>query len=125
MGSTSAVIENMWSIAHPHMSLNFEKRTKGLLVLDSWVEKNLLEENLRFEKICQKGFEFNGKGLVFPTGHIKLTDNSLGKKKVYEALLLKTCVGKSYCLPAKSDYKENYKLPYGFDSIYFYNEDEE
>lgn len=94
-------------------------------MLDSWVEKNLLEESLRFEKICQKGFEFNGKGLVFPTGHIKLTDNSLGKKKVYEALLLKICVGKSYCLPAKSDYKENYKLPYGFDSIYFYNEDEE
>ena len=40
---------------------------------------------------------------------------------------MKIAVGKSYCLPAKNYInKENSKLlPYGFDSIYFYNEDEE
>jgi hypothetical protein len=40
-------------------------------------------------------------------------------------LFLKICVGKSYCLPAKSILKDNYKLPSGFDSIYFYNEEDE
>lgn len=34
-------------------------------------------------------------------------------------------VGKSYCLPSKSSLKDKYKLPFGFDSIYLYNEDED
>ena len=49
----------------------------------------------------------------------------MSKNKTYEVLLLKIAVGKSYCLPTKSIIKDNYKLPYGFDSIYFYNEDDE
>ena len=40
-------------------------------------------------------------------------------------LFLKISVGKSYCLQAKNILKDNYKLPTGFDSIYFYNEEDE
>lgn len=53
---------------------------------------------------------------------MKLKENNIGKNKVYEVLLVKIAVGKSYCLPAKTVVKDNYKLPYGFDSIYFFNE---
>jgi hypothetical protein len=35
---------------------------------------------------------------------------------------MKIAVGKSYCMPSKS---QNYKLPSGFDSIYLYDEDDE
>lgn len=84
----------------------------------------MLDENNRLEKICFKGFDFASGGLLFPTGQIKLNDNQFGKNKIYEFLLLKIAVGKSYCLPSKTTNKDKVKLPYGFDSIYLYNEDQ-
>lgn len=59
---------------------------------------------------------------MFQTGHIKLKEVSSSKNKVYEILCMKIAVGKSYCMPSKS---QNYKLPSGFDSIYLYDEDDE
>jgi hypothetical protein len=49
----------------------------------------------------------------------------MSKNKSYEVLLLKVAVGKSYCLPSKAAIGEKYKLPFGFDSIYLYNEEDE
>lgn len=62
---------------------------KGLLVLDSWLESAYLDENNRVEKVCSKGFEFPPSGLLFPTGHIKLSEGNTGRGKVYESFLLK------------------------------------
>ncbi|CAK72944.1 unnamed protein product (macronuclear) [Paramecium tetraurelia] len=123
-GYTSATVKNIWTITNPHMTQTFEKASKGLLTLDSWLEISLLDENNRMEKVCTKGFEFPQTGLRFPTGHIKLQDN-IQPGRVYELLLLKIAVGKSYCLPDKTSMKDKYKLIQGFDSIYLYNEDED
>lgn len=62
---------------------------KGLLVLDSWLESANLDENNRVEKVCSKGFEFPQNGLLFPTGHIKLSEGSIARGKIYEFFLLK------------------------------------
>lgn len=80
-----------------------------MLVLDSWLESTALDENNRMEKVCSKGFEFPPQGLKFPTGHIKLQEN-IQPNRVYELLLMKVAVGKSYCLPDKSSMKDKYKL---------------
>lgn len=55
------------------------------------------------EKVCSKGFEFPPSGLMFPTGHIKLAEGNIGRGRIYEFFLLKIAVGKSYCLPSKSN----------------------
>lgn len=123
LGSTCSIVKNLWSIASGNNSYNFEKNNKGLLTLDCWLETNVLDENNRLEKVCLKGFDFPAGGLLFPTGQIKLGDSQFGKNKVYEFLLLRIAVGKSYCIPASNTNKDKYKLPYGFDSIYLYNED--
>ena len=107
LGSTCAVVKNLWSIASGNNSYNFEKNNKGLLTLDCWLETNVLDENNRLEKVCLKGFDFPAGGLLFPTGQIKLGDSQFGKNKV----------------PASNTNKDKYKLPYGFDSIYLFNED--
>ncbi|KAM3142405.1 hypothetical protein pb186bvf_005562 [Paramecium bursaria] len=124
LGSTTATIKNLWSISNPHMTQQFEKISKGTLVLDSWMETQALDENNRIEKVCQKGFEFPPSGLKFPTGHIRLQDQ-IQRNKTYQMILSRIAVGKSYCLPDKTAMKDKYKLIQGFESIYLFNEDED
>jgi hypothetical protein len=38
VGSTAPVLSNIWSIASAHITTNFDKRTAGMLVLDSWID---------------------------------------------------------------------------------------
>ena len=52
-------------------------------------------------------------------GHLRL--NIKTRNKTYELLLLKIAIGKSYFLSSMNIVKENYKLSYGFDSIYYYD----
>ena len=72
MGSCSARISNIWNIASGHISYNFEKNNEGLLILDSWLESKVLDENNNVEKICQRGLQFAKQGLCFPTGIITI-----------------------------------------------------
>jgi hypothetical protein len=76
------------------------------------------------ERICSRGFDFPANGLLFPTGHITLSQPFL-KNRTYEVLLVKLAVGKSYPLGSKKYAKSKLRIPYGFDSIYIYNEEED
>jgi len=66
-----------------------------MLVLDSWLETSILDENNRMEKVCAKGFEFPPQGLKFPTGHIKIQEN-IQPSRIYEFLLLKIAGNKCF-----------------------------
>jgi len=120
LGSSTAVCRNIWSIANANISLNFEKKNKGLLFLDSWIDTSTLTDNNNPEKVCQRGFDFPLGGLLFPTGHIQLNqENYRGKNKVFEFFVVRAAVGRSYSLSVKNTDKirEKRKLPQGFDSV--------
>eukprot|EP00825_Cyclidium_porcatum_P032309 TRINITY_DN3461_c0_g2_i2.p1 TRINITY_DN3461_c0_g2~~TRINITY_DN3461_c0_g2_i2.p1 ORF type:complete len:495 (-),score=76.17 TRINITY_DN3461_c0_g2_i2:559-2013(-) len=62
----------------------------------------------------------------FPTGYIQIDQNQMQKSQTFEILYLKIAVGKSFCIPKTQENRvDNFKLPFGFDSIYYYVEDED
>ncbi len=87
-------------------------------MVDSWIETSFLDDNNSLENIVEKGFEFTSSGLVFPTGHITLTNQD--KSGTQELLLARIAVGKPLCVKANEGGPINDKrfLPPGFDSVY-------
>ena len=82
--SPTAKLLNVWSIGNPHLTIQFEKRTQvilliqfkmncstiiqGILVVDSWLETSLLTEQNTITEISQKGFRIPSSGMAFGTG---------------------------------------------------------
>jgi len=128
LASSTVVCKNIYSISNPNISLNFDKKNKGLLILDSWLDINRLNESNSPDKVCQRGFEFSSGGLIFPTGHITLDqDNYKTKNRVHELFVVRAAVGRPYSVAQKNldRIRDKRKLPQGFDSVYILYEDED
>lgn len=128
LGTTTASVKNIWSVASPHNTFTFEKKNKGKLTLDSWLETALLDQGNKLEKVLTKGFDFPSSGLMFPTGHLTLSESTYVSAKLIEVMLCKVSVGKSYCVNAKNFstgmFNSKSSLPPGFESIYLYVDEE-
>ncbi|CAG9322258.1 unnamed protein product [Blepharisma stoltei] len=121
IGSTAPVVKQIWSVASAHQAINFDKRTQGVLVLDSWIDTSSLDENNRLEDVCSKGFKCPPGGVYFRIGNVQLANGPLAYNKTYEFLLVKVGIGKSYSINAATVESDSLQVPRGYDSIYLYN----
>lgn len=124
LGTSTAIIKNMWSVSKPHLNLQFEKMAsqKNKLKINSFVDVRSLDSSTSLERIIKEGFDIPEAGKKFTTGFFQLEkEDSSG---VYKILLCKVAVGKSLCLPIKKrgvkvqNKVKRTTLPPGFDSIY-------
>ena len=121
-------IHSLWEISNPQLTLQFEKRTKGLLVLDAWVQVNttgpLGPDNTDEDAIIERGFAITASqgedgtpaGLRFTVGRIPM-DNTTGSKDVTvrRMMLCKIAVGRAY--NATEDFAKLAAIPEGYDSF--------
>jgi len=119
IGSTCPVIKQMWSVASPQLTTNFDKKSQ-MKVVDCWVNLSHLGEENRLEDTCKRGFKIPKPGLVFTTGSIKLPEDTYGYSKTYEYLFCKVAVGKSYCVNMET-LEGELAVPEGYESILLYN----
>eukprot|EP01112_Ceratiomyxa_fruticulosa_P001217 TRINITY_DN1121_c0_g2_i1.p1 TRINITY_DN1121_c0_g2~~TRINITY_DN1121_c0_g2_i1.p1 ORF type:complete len:764 (-),score=147.66 TRINITY_DN1121_c0_g2_i1:176-2467(-) len=124
--SPSATVTHVWSLASPHVTIQFERRVTGLLVLDSWVEAARLHDHNSVADLAQRGFKFPPQGMVFPTGSIllkSLQKGGLRGKRTYEFVLCKIGVGRSYCIEDSAPTTKPF-IPEGYDSLYLHKSEE-
>ena len=128
LGTSTAVIKNVWNITKPHLNQSFERNVmkKKLQVIYSFVDTAELDKNTNLESIIKEGFEIPPDGRVFSTGLFKLSKSGASS---YRVLLCKTAVGKSLCYPHLKDIDEDPVKPKmmkeNFDSVYLKYDDEE
>ena len=102
-------------VENPSMVVAFERRSEGVLVLDSWVDAESLSGTANsLEQVTARGFQFpaSGQGAVFSSGRIDVAEQTPGT--VYTFLLCKIAVGKSAVIESES---ADAVLPRGSDSF--------
>ena len=83
--SSRAYVRKAWSLAGASsitastasaaMRTRFEERSKGLLVLPTWVLCNGLEESINsVSSVCERGFKVDGSGMVVQVERIFYKD---------------------------------------------------
>eukprot|EP00753_Platysulcus_tardus_P020567 PLAT8228.1.p1 GENE.PLAT8228.1~~PLAT8228.1.p1 ORF type:complete len:1035 (+),score=520.69 PLAT8228.1:50-3154(+) len=136
--STTVRDLNVWAVANPHLTMQHEKRSAGLLSLDTWVDVGGLGDYNSLSEVIQRGFHFppTGEGMVFETGNLRPDPDSgtpvpgsgeklggaaavmgSGGERTYLFLLCKIAVGRSYVL---DDPEAKRVLPPGYDSLYLH-----
>lgn len=59
LGTTSAVIKEIFKISNTHASSEFSNYAKGSIVLESFIETGKLVDQNNLQKVVQKGFDIN------------------------------------------------------------------
>jgi len=119
--STGAKVTAIYSVAAPHLTVQFDARTADKLVLHSWVDTRHLGELNTLADVCARGFKFPPSGMIFPTGVLVLPNSST---KNNEVLLCKVAVGHSMAIE-ESQLLRRQPLPEGFQSYYIHKSDQE
>ena len=92
----TSIIDNLSvkAIANPNLSVPFDRISRGLQVLESWVPLSSLSGSNTVENVCERGFNLNDFALGFPVdvGSIKI-DSFQGMNITY--VLCKIVVGNS------------------------------
>eukprot|EP00698_Gefionella_okellyi_P026326 TRINITY_DN9979_c0_g1_i1.p1 TRINITY_DN9979_c0_g1~~TRINITY_DN9979_c0_g1_i1.p1 ORF type:complete len:611 (-),score=136.11 TRINITY_DN9979_c0_g1_i1:121-1908(-) len=120
LGSTAAKVTAVHSVAAPHLTVQFESRTAGKLILDSWVDTRHLGEMNTLADVCTRGFRFPASGMIFPTGVLVLPNAQTSR--VQEVLLCKVGVGHSLAIEEEQLLRRP-PLPEGFNSYYIHKSD--
>jgi len=71
--STAVKDVNAWGISNPHLNVQYERRSQGLLAVDCWVDITTLDPvSNPIQEVCKRGFQMpdTGEGIVFHTGNI-------------------------------------------------------
>eukprot|EP00833_Pecoramyces_ruminatium_P010462 jgi/Orpsp1_1/1184494/evm.model.c7180000089744.1 len=123
--ASTVQIINAFTVSNPHLSVQFERRCRDILTLNSWVDScNLIGKNSE-DNIFKEGFKFSSSesGMKFSVGHIKYIpskdDNEESIKKI---LLCRIGVGRAYA--TKESDLTTTELPDGYDSYYIIKDDE-
>lgn len=126
MHASTVRICSAWEVSNPQLTLQFEKRAKDLLTLDSWLDVSNLPLGNSEEETVKKGFQFTGStgGMKFTMGRIKIGEseggNSDGANQVggvirKRMLLCKVAVGRAY--NATEELAKVATIPEGYDSF--------
>jgi hypothetical protein len=101
---------------------------QGKLVVDSWVNSNVLDDLNPIERVVSSGFVVPDSGAIFATGEIgDIADFEEGTTvpsgpRRYEFMLCKIGVGRSYLMEVQS-VDASTEIPTGFHSIYVHHGD--
>lgn len=115
--STGARVTSIYSVAAPHLTVQFEARTAGQLVLDSWVDTRHLGDLNTLGDVCTRGFRFPPTGMIFPTGMLVLPPGNTSRS--FEVLLCKVGVGR-YMPVDENNLASRPPLPDGYQSYYLH-----
>jgi len=117
----------VWKVENPHLGVQFQKRTAGMLVLDAWVDATTLGEQNAVQSVFSRGFKFpaSGAGMGFTHGNCHLGGGGGGGGGAAQAaaaaggahqfLYTQIGVGRSFVMDDPAAKKV---LPPGYDSIY-------
>lgn len=107
--ASTARISSAWEISNPQLTHAFERRTRGLLAVDSWLEVNSKEEE---EELIRKGVEIEAGGYrKFKTGKLDLKEGAVKGKRL---VLCKVAIGRALNAQEK-DLPPS--IPEGYDSL--------
>jgi hypothetical protein len=117
----------IWTLANPNLSVKFDKKTDGLLVLDSWVPTSVLKGENSLESICERGFAFQNEkyGYPFNVGSFKMDAINNRNSTYITCVLCSVAVGASLVASSLDEAKQILKsrlFPIECDSLYIENE---
>ena len=75
--STACKVGRIWAIANPHLTMQFESRSQGVLVHDTWVDVAKLGAENYIQDLCVRGFKFPTNGMMFNVGTVTTQGISL------------------------------------------------
>jgi hypothetical protein len=108
---------SVWKIINPELQYRFERRSSGMLRLQSWYNADLCVEQNSLENVCSGGFQIDKSqesGFYLPIGVIK-TIGDLEEQRECCFLLLDVAVGRSYVYDGSL---RSAPIPNGYDSLY-------
>eukprot|EP00388_Colpodella_angusta_P008078 GDKJ01022330.1.p1 GENE.GDKJ01022330.1~~GDKJ01022330.1.p1 ORF type:complete len:650 (+),score=104.67 GDKJ01022330.1:104-1951(+) len=139
---TSCVkLQNAWSVTIPKLESDFKKRTKGTLVMDTWVDAASLSFDNSLQDVCSRGFKVPTKGLRVSLGNLGIPgisppDNSqesyaisnarvAAGRRLFEFILCKAGIGRSIVLNSEEELlSDRFELPIGYDSVFLKSQKE-
>eukprot|EP00842_Homolaphlyctis_polyrhiza_P006860 jgi/Hompol1/763/HPOL_005432-RA len=118
--ASTARIVAAYAISNPHISLQFERRAKDILVLPAWLDASLFGGINTEEDVIRRGFRFPPphQGLAFTIGRIDGLDKatqSSSKTILKKAMMCQVAVGRAYIADQLTAERES--LPEGYDSF--------
>ena len=71
----------VWRVENAQLELQFERRTSGILCLESWVNVGALESYNKIQDVCSRGYYLpeDGSGLKLKTGHVAIEHPPAGE----------------------------------------------
>lgn len=122
LGASSALVSEVAEVSNPQLTVQFEKRTKGMLIVDSWVREDTLGDGSSLEEVAAKGIVQKAQiaEIKFPVGRIPdlaLEGEARSGKIRYKYLLAKVAVGRSFYTSAGVATSLGTRLPEGYDSF--------
>lgn len=112
--SSTAQITSAHALSNPHNTVNFEKRCRGILTLDAWLDPAQFPAGNQEDEVIRRGFVFNqAQGVRVSVGCIE------HKEKVNRRVLLcKIGIGRAF--PA---IETELEVPDGYDSLLLIDDD--
>ncbi|KAI9139074.1 hypothetical protein BKA69DRAFT_697645 [Paraphysoderma sedebokerense] len=117
--ASTARVSAAYALSNPHVTIQFERRCKDILTLDTWIDHANLPSQNGEEEIIRRGFQFNPQspGMKVGIGAFKLPkDRQNQTKNLRKAILCKVGIGRSYV--NDEERAQNDQLPDGYDSWY-------
>ena len=78
-----AKIDDIKAVSNPHLNLRFRKRTKGLCIIECWVDVDNLDSQNTLSSVVHQGFTIGTEGLIFTHGCIDLPHYSKANHKQF------------------------------------------
>ena len=73
----------IWKIDNPEANVAFERRTHGMLTLESWVDISTLDSRNSLFEVCRRGFVFPVTGSGFGFTHGNMTGVDIAGPKTF------------------------------------------
>ncbi|KAJ3008755.1 UNVERIFIED_CONTAM: hypothetical protein HDU68_002967 [Siphonaria sp. JEL0065] len=127
LNSSTARIVSAYVVSNPHLSVQFEKRCKDILVQNSWIEPSQLIGANTEDEVIRRGFQFAAPsqgiklsvGVLHPDIHQQQPHES--SSQIKKILLCKVGIGRAYV--ADEINAERQVIPDGYDSFYVVGRD--
>ena len=115
--SSTAQVLRIQEISNPHVRIQFDKKTKQMLKLDSWLDVDEMKEPNTENSVSAKGFKLgvSKSNTKFSVGRI-----SVKEKATKKFMFCKIAVGHSCC--ATEEYASIGTIPEGYDSFLIDNQ---
>lgn len=119
--ASTAKVSLAWEVSNPQLTSQFDKRARGVLTVDSWIDIASLPEGVTEEEVLRRGYPVNQPGGAwFSVGKVKLSSSQASRRFI----LCKISIGRAYNA-TKEQVENGLALPDGYDSFLIDQEEKE